>query len=325
MSRHETEAAASRRRANPEPHGVLIVDKPKGPTSHDIVARLRRALGTRAVGHAGTLDPAATGVLVVAIGEGTKLSPYLTAHDKAYVATVELGRGTTTLDAEGDVTEERAIPEELAATLDRLGHGEAASCALARALDAERARTAQIPPAYSAIKQQGRPVHERARSGEIVELPPRPVAVRSLEILGVEGNRLTLGLRVSKGYYVRSLARDLGERLGVPAHLASLRRTASGPFSLSEAIDPASASTLLLEALLPLPVAACRALPSARLTAEGTTRARQGKRLRAGDFLDEAPRELSAWLSPDGTLVAIGEPNEGGELSVRRGFVELPP
>lgn len=309
-----------------ELHGVLVVDKPAGPTSHDIVARLRRTLRTRAIGHAGTLDPAATGVLVVAVGEATKLSPYLTAHDKAYIATVAFGQATTTLDAEGEVTETRPLPPERAAELQRVADGAAPSGALAEALAGELERREQVPPAFSAIKQQGRPVHERARQGEVVELAPRPVKVGAIEVLGATASTLTARIEVSKGYYVRSFARDLGARLGVPAHLTSLRRIQSGPFSLDEAVDPSSSEEALRAALIPLADAACRALPCARLSAEGEKRARQGKRIRSIDFLSPPPHdaELSAWLSEQGALVAIGVKRSEGEYAVQRGFVENP-
>lgn len=324
MAQHPIRTPAQVRPSKRDLHGILIVDKPEGPTSHDVVAQLRRALGTRAIGHAGTLDPAATGVLVIAVGEATKLTAYLTGQDKAYIATVSFGRATSTLDAQGEVTEEGPLPPAFRAELESVTRGNSASGLLGRALDAELARTEQIPPAFSAIKQQGRPVHERARNGEIVDLPPRPIEVRSLEVLGAEANRLTIGLCVSKGYYVRSFARDLGIHLDCPAHLASLRRTASGPFSLAEAVASSSPPEFLLSSLLPLPLAACRALPYAGLTEAGTQRARQGKRLRPDDFSASPPGQLAAWLSPAGALVAIGEPNEEGAFVVRRGFVELP-
>lgn len=312
--------SARRRHSGGSPRGILVVDKPAGPTSHDIVAKLRRALGTRAIGHAGTLDPAATGVLVVAIGEATKLSPYLTAHDKTYLAAVSFGQATTTLDAEGEVTDEAPLPAAFATELESVARGEYVDGALARALDVERARTQQIPPAFSAIKQQGRPAHERARRGETVELAPREVAARSIEIIGVEENRLVVSLCVSKGYYVRSFARDLGQSLGLPSHLFSLRRTASGPFSVRDTIALSSSTEELFSAIIPLSEAACRALPSATLTSEGVERARHGKRLRLEDFLGPPPFERAAWLSPEGELIAVGEAGPEGGFYVRRGF-----
>ncbi len=221
--------------------GLLVIDKPVGPTSHDAVAHLRRELGTRAVGHAGTLDPGASGVLIIAIGEATKLVAYLTVHEKQYEAWLTFGLATTTLDRDGAVVATAPLPDDLAEDLRARTSNPAArhsSCLspLERALDRERMRREQVPPVFSAIKQHGRPVHRLARRGEPVDLPPRPVELRSLEIVGASADSVGLVLTVSKGYFVRSLARDLGETLHVPAHLSSLRRLSSGPFTLAEAI-----------------------------------------------------------------------------------------
>jgi len=290
------------------PHGVLVVDKPGGPTSHDVVREARKLFGTREVGHAGTLDPMATGVLILLFGEATKLSAHLTLHDKSYRAMVSFGRATDTLDAEGNVTEERAIaPGEI--TRERLEH----------ALAVERARSEQQPPLFSAISVEGRRAHRIGRSGESVTLPVRPVKVHELSLLESESASATVELRVSKGYYVRAFARDLGAELGVPAHLASLRRLASGPFGLDEAVTWPPAEPA---GLLPIATAAARALPSAVLGPEGATRARQGRVLEAGDFVraPDACTGPSAWLGPDGELVALGEEREPGRYHVVRGF-----
>src|SRR5580698_2178659 len=158
----------------PSLDGVLVIDKPRGPTSHDVVWRLRRALGVRAIGHAGTLDPMATGVLVAAIGEATKLVPWLTAHDKGYEATIALGVETDTLDADGVIVQQVPPSEALCEAL-RTFPGAEASPALRAALDDERARVLQSPPAYSAIRTDGERAFARARRGERVELEPRPV------------------------------------------------------------------------------------------------------------------------------------------------------
>jgi len=202
-------------------HGVLVVDKPGGMTSHDVVARARRLFGTRAVGHAGTLDPMATGVLVLLFGEACKLSAYLTGQDKTYSAGVRFGSATDSLDADGRVTEERTLPA-----------GWLARETLDRALAVERARTLQVPPAVSAISEGGRRAYQRVRAGETVELAPRPVRVARLELLEWSDAGVDVELEVSKGYYVRAFARDLGATLGVPAHLGRLRRLTSGAFSL---------------------------------------------------------------------------------------------
>jgi tRNA pseudouridine55 synthase len=285
------------------PSGVLVVDKPRGPTSHDVVAKVRRALGTREVGHAGTLDPMATGVLVVLVGEATKLAPYLTADDKAYEARVRLGEGTDTLDAEGTVVATAPVPDDLEARLDA-------------ALEAERARTEQVPPAYSAVHAGGTRAHELARRGEVVELAPRPVAVRSLERAALRSPDVDLVLVVSKGYYVRSLARDLAARLSTVGHLVALRRTRSGAFGLEDAVAPTAPE--LAAHLVPIAQAAARALPVATLDARGELDARCGRRVRPEDrsAVHAGP---TAWLSADGSLVAIGVDEEGSGR-VLRGF-----
>jgi tRNA pseudouridine55 synthase len=292
--------------------GVLVVHKPCGPTSHDVVAQARRVLGTRAVGHAGTLDPMASGVLILLVGEATKLSPYLTLEDKEYRATVTFGRSTTTWDAEGDTVEERAVPTNLLAGPE-----------LDMALAAERKRTEQVPPAFSAISVDGKRAHRLARRGKPVDLPPRAVQVRTLELLdrSTDPASVTLRAEVSKGYYVRSLARDLGERLGVPSHLSALERRASGPYRIEEAVPWPPTEASGAPPLLPLKEAAARALPVAHLLEEGATRARQGKVLSLEHFAkDPGPALAVAWLDPDGDLLAIGGPDEAGGFRVRRGF-----
>lgn len=285
--------------------GVYVVDKPPGLTSHTVVAGLRKRLGTRAVGHAGTLDPMATGVLLLLVGEATKLSGYLTLETKAYRAEVRLGLATDTLDTDGRVLEERALPP------GGLDEG-----AILAALSAERARTLQTPPAVSAIQVGGERAHRLARRGEAPELPPRPVRVERLELGSVEGDRFELEVTVSKGYYVRALARDLGERLGVPACLSALRRTQSGGFTLAEAWPwplPEHASPLSLRA------ATERCLTTVPLTPEGARRARLGQRLSREHFAVEPPAPgPSAWLA-DEALVAIGEA-DADAYRVLRGF-----
>jgi tRNA pseudouridine55 synthase len=302
------------------------VDKPSGPTSHDVVARVRRALRTSRVGHAGTLDPMASGVLVVLVGEATKLAPYLTAHDKGYEATVVLGRATDTLDAEGRTTLEGPLPDDVARAIAQVEAGGAPTGPVAAALAAELARITQIPPSFSAIKVDGERSYARARAGEEVELAARAVEVRSLRVTRAAAARdgapatVDLVLEVSKGYYVRSLARDLGEHLGVPAHLGRLRRTRSGPFALAASISLDAAPDALRAALIPLSEAAALGLPVARLTAEGVTRAGHGKRLSADHFVTP-PTDAAhaAWLDEAGRLRAVGTRRED-EYIVERGF-----
>jgi tRNA pseudouridine55 synthase len=296
----------------PEPQGVWLVDKPPAITSHDAVARARRLLRTRQVGHAGTLDPMATGLLVLLVGEATKLSPFLSMERKRYRADVCLGAATDSLDADGTIVTEAPLPELLLAELAR-GEG---SELLSRALEAERARQEQVPPVVSAIHIDGERAYARARRGEEVSLLPRPVRVFSLELLAVEllpRVVIRVELEVDKGYYVRSFGRDLGAALGVPAHLTALRRLRSGGFDLAEAtpLEPPAR-------LLSLEEAARRALPSTALSERGAKRARQGQALDPEDFLSPPPGELAAWFEGE-RLLAVGELREG-QFRVLRGF-----
>ena len=285
--------------------GVFVVDKPAGCTSHTVVARLRKQLGTRAIGHAGTLDPMATGVLLLLVGEGTKLSPYLTLETKAYRAEVLFGRTTDTLDIDGRVTEQCPLPPKVLAP----AHVEAA-------LAAERERSEQVPPAVSAIQVGGVRAHRLARRGEAPDLPPRPVRVLDLRLLATHADRIELEVRATKGYYVRSLARDLGSRLGVPACLSALRRTESGAFTLAEATPwpvPDGTDPLSLAA------AARRCLPTASLTPEGAQKARLGQALLDGHFLSPPQGEgPHAWFDGE-SLVAVGA-WRGEAYRVQRGF-----
>lgn len=290
-------------------HGVLVIDKPKGPTSHDVVAQVRKALKTRAVGHAGTLDPMATGVLVLAVGDATKLVPWLTADDKAYETTIRLGTATDTLDAEGTVVGTAPVPVLTAASLEA-------------ALAVERGRTEQVPPAYSAIRIAGERAHDLARQGRLEgELPPRSIAVRTLELLGFEGDDVRVRADVAKGYFVRSLGRDLALALGTLGHLSALRRTRSGGFTLADAVPLAEIGA---ERLMPLATGAARALPVSTLDEAGVRAAGFGQRIAPEHLRDPHPTP-SAWLDADGRLVAIGECEPDGGGRILRGFPAPPP
>lgn len=289
-------------------NGVLVANKPRGMTSHDVVRDARRLFSTRSVGHAGTLDPMASGVLVLLVGEGTKLAPFLTLADKEYEATVRFGRGTDTLDAEGKTVSEISLEDGWLDEAD-----------LSRALGAESARTVQVPPAFSAISVGGVRAHRLARRGEPVSLEPRPVQVSQLELVGRTGPvELRFRLRVSKGYYVRSFARDLGARLGVPAHLCELVRTASGPFVIGRA---AAWPPAVRPELLSVSDAARLSLPTATLTAAGARKSALGQRLGPDDFvLPPTGADPTAWYNPGGQIVAIGLSEGAGTFRVRRGF-----
>ena len=203
-----------------EPSGLVVVDKPAGLTSHDVVARLRRILRTRKVGHAGTLDPMATGVLVCGVGRGTKLLGHLALDTKAYTATIRLGATTTTDDAEGETvteTDPSAVTDE----------------AIAAGIATLTGPILQVPSSVSAIKVDGRRAYARVRAGEQVVLPPRPVTVSAFTLLARRGADLDVAVECSSGTYVRALARDLGATLRVGGHLTALRRTRVGPFPLA--------------------------------------------------------------------------------------------
>src|SRR5215212_1679502 len=205
-------------------HGFLNIDKPAGMTSHDVVAQIRRAARQKRVGHAGTLDPAATGVLVVALGNATRLIEYVQdSTSKRYLAIVQLGTTTTTDDAEGTVLTTAAVPP-----LNR--------AAIEQALEPFRGEIMQVPPMYSALHHQGRRLHELAREGIVVERTARPVTIEQLELLDWSTPLLTVNIMCSKGTYIRSLAHDLGESLGCGAYLQALRRTAVGTFLIEDAV-----------------------------------------------------------------------------------------
>jgi tRNA pseudouridine55 synthase len=202
--------------------GLLLLDKPSGPTSHDMVMAVRRGAHEKRVGHAGTLDPLATGLLVICVGAATRLSDYLRDKDKHYRARVRLGQTTTTYDAEGDLVAEcRELPDRETVTA---------------ALAPFRGAIMQRPPAYSAIKRGGKKAYELARQGEVVELEARPVEIYALELTDWQAPEFTLEVHCGSGTYIRSLAHDLGQQLGCGAHLTALRRTASGRFTLDEAV-----------------------------------------------------------------------------------------
>jgi len=254
------------------PGGLIVVDKPAGMTSHDVVAKVRRIAGTRRVGHAGTLDPMATGVLVLGVERATKLMNHLTLTDKSYLATIRLGAATSTDDAEGTV-----LTGAPAGGLD--------PAAVAAAMQTLTGDISQRPSSVSAIKVDGERAYARVRSGETVQLPARPVTVYRFELLapprgaGESGDLLDLDVAVdcTSGTYVRALARDLGELLGVGGHLTALRRTRVGPFGLEQALTLEQLAELADPIVLPLPRAIEASMPVRRLTAAEATELAYGR------------------------------------------------
>lgn len=206
-----------------ELEGILLVDKPSDHTSHDVVARLRGKLKMKRIGHAGTLDPMATGLLIILVGKATRVSQYLMSLDKEYEGTVEFGKVTDTQDADGEVMETRPVPPLTEAEIKT-------------ALAGFQGDQYQTPPMYSAVKIDGVPLYKSARKGEEVAREPRFIRVHSWELLRLELPRFDFRMRCTKGTYVRTLAHDLGQRLGCGAHLAALRRTASDKFHVSQAL-----------------------------------------------------------------------------------------
>ena len=203
--------------------GILNIDKPAGMTSHDVVGRVRRVAGMRRVGHSGTLDPAATGVLVVCLGRATRLVEYLVGRPKTYLGVVRLGQTTDSYDADGEIVSTRPVPDLTSELIESL-------------LDQFRGDILQVPPMVSAIKKDGKKLYELAREGKTVERPPRPVTIYQLDLLKAEGREITLRIQCSAGTYIRSIAHDLGQLLGCGGHLASLRREQVGEFGLDSAV-----------------------------------------------------------------------------------------
>jgi tRNA pseudouridine55 synthase len=296
----------------PSLHGFLVIDKPAGLTSHACVARVRRVYGLRRVGHGGTLDPAVTGVLPIALGPATRLLPYLPG-EKAYRGVIQLGLTTSSDDLQGEVLERRPVPP--------LGRVE-----LEAALAGFRGAILQRPPLVSAVHVQGERAYARARRGETPELAPRPVTIDALELLGFDPatGRLEIALRCSAGTYVRSLARDLGERLGCGGVLAVLRRTAALGFDLSRAVPLARLEEAPTPPLID-PLEALPHLPRHRLD-EGERQAwRCGRALEAAlpSSVVDAPAASDppvAVLGPDGILAGIARLGGDGRLHPRLVF-----
>lgn len=299
----------ARRKKGRDISGWLVVDKPEGLTSTAVVNKVRWALDAKKAGHAGTLDPDATGVLAVALGEATKTVPYVTDALKAYAFTVRFGAATNTDDAEGEViATSDARPDD---------------AALRAALTAFEGDILQVPPAFSAVKIDGERAYAKARAGEDVTLEARPLFVESLELVGrPDADHAELEMICGKGGYVRSVARDLGEALGCLGHVVQLRRVWSGPFELEDAITLDKVERLartpeLDEHLLPLS-AGLTDLPELPTTVEGATRLRNGN---PGMVIaaDAAYGDV-AWASLNGEPVAVGV-YKAGELHPTRVFV----
>lgn len=278
--------------------GALLLDKPVGPSSNGVLQEAKRLVGARKAGHGGTLDPLASGLLLLLFGEATKLAGLLLDQDKEYLASVKLGETTATGDAEGEILERREV------LVDRPD--------LDAALERFRGEIEQLPPMHSALKRDGVPLYKLARQGKAVERASRRIHILELEVASFEPPRLDLRVRCSKGTYIRTLAEDIGAALGTGAHLSGLRRTASGRFRVEDALS--------LEALRELPPAArsdrvlpltalVQGLPRAALDAGAEARLRNGQALEIRGLAEG----VVAVVRADGALIGLGR-SEGGVL-----------
>ena len=287
-------------------NGVLVVDKPAGPTSFDVVRKVRHALSVKKVGHTGTLDPMATGVLPICVGLSTRIAGYITEGNKAYEAVVSLGRETDTQDATGQAIREVPVPPFTREALEQ-------------ALSRYRGTFEQVPPMYSAVKVGGKRLYELARAGEEVERKPRTVTVFELTLKDFGAEQLVLFVRCTKGFFVRTLAHELGRTLGCGAHLKALRRTQSGPFMLDRALP-------LLELLDLSQTESGRAVLLSRLVTENEALSELAPLVVSADQVGAVshgvPVEAHGQgrvrvVAPDGRLLAIAD-IEKGRLSYRR-------
>ena len=291
--------------------GFVVVDKPAGITSHDVVSRVRRIFGTRRVGHTGTLDPFATGVLPVAVNDGTKAIPFLDEGIKVYEAVMQLGVATDTLDTTGVILHE--------AGWDGITRSD-----IADVLEKFCGPITQIPPMYSAIKRDGQPLYKLARQGQTVEREPRPVEIYSLELTAFEPPLVSFTVSCSRGTYVRTLADDIGSSLGCGAALKKLRRTASGPFSISSAVtvgqleQAAAAGTL--EQYLLSPSAALAHLPGIQVNDQGRAYIGHGRFPVWQDIAGDVPRECE-----DGCLMRLIQGSELLAVAEFRSRGDSPP
>ncbi|MGH2585360.1 MAG: tRNA pseudouridine(55) synthase TruB [Dehalococcoidia bacterium] len=288
--------------ASPLPiDGLVIIDKPGGWTSHDVVARMRRLTGVRRIGHAGTLDPLATGVLPLGIGQGTRVLEYVSDAEKEYVATVRLGVATDTYDADGRIV----------ATADWTGIGEAH---IREILPDFTGQIDQRPPVFSAIKHRGVPLHRLARAGRDVDVPARTVTIFAIDVVAFDLPDVVIRVQCSKGTYIRSLAHDLGQELGCGAHLGALRRTATGGFALAQALTLDRWEQAITDGdwpahVLPLD-APLAARPALILDAQSATRLQDGVAPAAHDA-GLPPNTLARAYGLDGVLLAILRRRQG--------------
>ncbi len=299
-----------RRHRGRDVHGILVLDKPAGITSNAALQKVKRLFNANKAGHTGSLDPIATGVLPICLGEATKLSGYLLDADKGYEVRMRLGRTTTSGDSEGEVVEERPVPPLDEARIEQ-------------ALAPFRGEIEQVPPMYSAIKRDGQPLYKLARQGIEVEREPRRVTIHALDLLAFDAETITLRVHCSKGTYVRTLAEEIGERLGCGAHVEALRRTRAGPFTLEGAVTLEALEALrdegleALDAILAPLARAVEGWPRVTLSGDMLYYLRQGQAL----LVPKAPTHgRVAIFGDDEALVGIGHILDDGRVAPKRLF-----
>ena len=299
----------SRRRRGRDVNGVVVLDKPPGMSSNDAVQRVKRIYSARKVGHTGSLDPLATGVLPLCLGEATKFSQYLLTSDKTYVATLCLGMSTDSGDADGEVLEER--------TLENISRERIES-----ALDDFRGDIEQVPSMFSAVKHQGQPLYKLARQGIEIEREARPVTVYRNEIVDYAGDRLTLEVHCSKGTYVRTIAHDLGEQLGCGAHVVALRRTTAGPYQEGDLVTLDEMYRMAeldrLDELLQPVATAVGQWPTVELAAAPAFYLKQGQPVLVPHAPTEGWVRLYELENDDGRFIGVGEILTDGRVAPRR-------
>lgn len=294
-------------------NGILLVDKPIGPTSFDVVKTVRRAMGLRKVGHAGTLDPLASGLLVVCAGQGTRLVPYLMDSEKRYLATVALGTQTDTDDSTGKEIAKAPVP-----IIDKES--------LATVLESFTGVVSQVPPRFSALKKDGEAMYKKARRGEDIAPEPRNVAIRSISITSLSQTEIGLDIRCGKGTYIRSLARDLAKEMGTVGHLSSLRRIFTSGFDVADAVHMDHIDNLArrgeLESKIISPADALYTYPRAEIIPEDQLFVSDGRPIDAGNY--EVTKEIESdgivcLTREDGHLFAIARLDDG-QLKMERVF-----
>ena len=290
-------------------NGVLGIDKPAGLSSFDVIRKVRRALGIRKVGHTGTLDPMATGLLVLVLGQATRLAPFVVDGEKRYTASVRFGVETNTFDAEGEVTHKASHESINALNTQRIES----------ALSLFRGEIMQRPPVFSAIKVDGKRSYARARNGEKFELPERAVHIHQLEVVSHRGPEWDFDIRCSKGTYIRSFASDLGQAVGTGAHLIGLRRTRVGSFHIDDttSIEALFENPLeqLAQKLKPM-VSAVHHLNPINVTADAVPGIRNGQAAHLGPLVPGLHRAMG----PESELLAILEVGKSGIPTIKRGF-----